>query len=171
MRNLSPRDKMMDNYLYLKTVLPLSFKKIYVTKRKKEHRFNYFSQYITNDDSDFKSKQYNQTIILTTGSIPKKKKLKIKLLSPNRPSPRKDIPKEMYKISEEKTINLFEQGTKYFDPNEIKQLNLYGTSNILKSSPVKSFEYKKNLYLPTITQRMKNSRPRYERNFNNTLLN
>lgn len=56
MRNLSPRDKMMDNYLYLKTVLPLSFKKIYVTKRKKEHRFNYFSQYITNDDSDFKSK-------------------------------------------------------------------------------------------------------------------
>lgn len=171
MRNLSPRDKMMDNYLYLKNVLPLSFKKIYVTKRKKEHRFNYFSQYITNDDSDFKSKQYNQTIILTTGSIPKKKKLKIKLLSPNRPSPRKDIPKEMYKTSEEKTINLFEQGTKYFDPNEIKQLNLYGTSNILKSSPVKSFEYKKNLYLPTITQRMKNSRPRYERNFNNTLLN
>lgn len=77
----------------------------------------------------------------------------------------------MYKTSEEKKINLIEQGTKYFDPNEIKQLNLYGTSNILKSSPVKSFEYKKNLYLPTITQRMKNSRPRYERNFNNTLLN
>ena len=170
MRNLSPRDKMMDNYLYVKTVLPLSFKKIHVTKRKKEHRFNYFSQYITNDDNDTKSKQYNQTIILTTGSIPKKKKLKIKLFSPNR-SPKKEIPNEMCKTSEEKEINFFEQGTKYFNPNEIKQLNLYGTSNILKSFPVKSFEYKKNLYLPTITQRMKNSRPRYERNFNNTLMN
>ena len=77
----------------------------------------------------------------------------------------------MCKTSEEKEINFFEQGTKYFKPNEIKQLNLYGTSNIFKSFPVNSFEYKKNLYLPTITQRMKNTRPRYEGNFNNTLLN
>ena len=103
MRNLSPRDKMMDNYLYLKTVLPLSFKKIHVTKRKKEHRFNYFSQYITNDDNDTKSKQYNQAIILTTGSIPKKKKLKIKLFSPNR-SPKREYQMKCVRLLKKKKL-------------------------------------------------------------------
>ena len=68
----------------------------------------------------------------------------------------------------ENDLNYFANELQYASKvNEIKLLNLYGISKDFKSVPVQNFEYKKNLFLPSITQRMKMSKPRYDREYNN----
>ena len=55
---------------------------------------------------------------------------------------------------------------KVYDINQIKQNSAFGGSKNFKSHSVQIYEYKNNLYLPSISQRLKFNRPRYDRESN-----
>lgn len=159
MRNKSEHDKMIDNYLYFKTILPSSFAKKHMPKVHSTNKIEPFPKFLFSSFSP-KNNIYNQTIIVTSGISPIKRNV-----STITSSPKKNKSKMISKIIEDDRT-FFAEGTKYFNPNDIKTLNLYGTSKLLRSSPVRTFEYKNNIYLPSITQRLKQTKPRYEREYN-----
>ena len=69
------------------------------------------------------------------------------------------------KINEED--NIYKKGfNKVYDINQIKQNSAFGGSKNFKSHSVQIYEYKNNLYLPSISQRLKYNRPRYDRESN-----
>lgn len=159
MRNKTEHEKMIENYLYFKTILPNSFAKNHIPKIHSSHVIDPFPKYLFNSITP-KNNIYNQTIIVTSGPTPIKRNI-----SPLPTSPNKTKSKTISKTIEDDR-SFFAEGTRYFNPNDIKTLNLYGTSKLLRSSPVRTFEYKNNIYLPSITQRLKQTKPRYEREYN-----
>ena len=63
--------------------------------------------------------------------------------------------------------NIYKKGfNKVYDINQIKQNSAFGGSKNFKSHSVQIYEYKNNLYLPSISQRLKYNRPRYDRESN-----
>ena len=64
--------------------------------------------------------------------------------------------------------NIYKKGfNKVYDINQIKQNYAFGGSKNFKSHSVQIYEYKNNLYLPSISQRLKFNRPRYDREIQN----
>ena len=63
--------------------------------------------------------------------------------------------------------NIYRKGfNKVYDINQIKQNSAFGGSKNFKSHSVQIYEYKNNLYLPSISQRLKFNKPRYDRESN-----
>lgn len=176
MKKLSQREKILDNYIYFKTILPQSFSKIHIPKKKNivSSKFilpNYIFNYNDNMSTNKKKDIFSKTIILTDGNInmkvSKTKKQKRNLSLINSRNKTLDNVSVYSKNNKDDGKTQIIEKSRYFSPNEIKLLNLYGISKDFKSVPVQNFEYKKNLFLPSITQRMKMSKPRYDREYNN----
>ena len=159
MRNKSEHEKMIENYLYFKTILPSSFAKKHIPKPHSSNIIDPFPKYLFNSLTPTNN-LYNQTIIVTSGPTPIKRNVSTIPASPKKSKSKK------YSKTIEDDRTFFAEGTRYYNPSDIKTLNLYGTSKLLRSSPVRTFEYKNNIYLPSITQRLKQAKPRYDREYN-----
>jgi hypothetical protein len=72
------------------------------------------------------------------------------------------------KKNDENDFNIYKKGfNKVYDINQIKQNSAFGGSKNFKSHGVQIYEYKNNLYLPSISQRLKYNKPRYDREIQN----
>ena len=83
----------------------------------------------------------------------------------------KGIQTKKMRINDDNKINdddnIYRKGfNKVYDINQIKQNSAFGGSKNFKSHSVQIYEYKNNLYLPSISQRLKYNRPRYDRESN-----
>lgn len=177
MKKLTQREKILDNYIYLKTILPQSFSKIHMPKKKNNihsSKFilpNYILNYNDNVGPNRRKDNFSKTIVFTDGNInqkvSKKQKQKRNLSVINSRNKTLNNINTYSKNNKDVSKSEVIENNRYFTPNEIKLLNLYGASKDFKSLPVQIFEYKKNLFLPSITQRMKTLKPRYDREYNN----
>jgi len=106
--------------------------------------------------------QNGKTIILTNN---KKDFEKINKISKGIQTNKKNL-KDDNKINDDDD-DIYKKGfNRVYDINQIKQNSAFGGSKNFKSHSVQIYEYKNNLYLPSISQRMKFNKPRYDRESN-----
>ena len=176
---IESREKIYDNYLFYRKILPNNSLKCNL--RPLEGYSPIYQKYpkslFNNNNSPNNKKNKNnnknnnnivgnliqngKTIILTNN----KKDLE-KINRNNKPILiNKKKLNDVNKINEED--NIYKKGfNKVYDINQIKQNSAFGGSKNFKSHSVQIYEYKNNLYLPSISQRLKFNKPRYDRESN-----
>ena len=176
---IESREKIYDNYLFYRKILPNNSLKCNL--RPLEGYSPIYQKYpkslFNNNNSPNNKKNKNnnknnnnivgnliqngKTIILTNN----KKDLE-KINRNNKPILiNKKKLNDDNKINEED--NIYKKGfNKVYDINQIKQNSAFGGSKNFKSHSVQIYEYKNNLYLPSISQRLKFNKPRYDRESN-----
>ena len=185
---IESREKIYDNYLFYRKILPNNslkcnlrplegYSPIYQKYPKSLFSNNNSPNNIKNKNNNKNNNnivgfliQNGKTIILTNN----KKDLE-KINRNNKPILiNKKKLNDDNKINEED--NIYKKGfNKVYDINQIKQNSAFGGSKNFKSHSVQIYEYKNNLYLPSISQRLKFNKPRYDResnqndNFNNNI--
>ncbi len=176
---IESREKIYDNYLFYRKILPNNslkcnlrplegYSPIYQKYPKSLFSNNNSPNNIKNKNNNKNNNnivgnliQNGKTIILTNN----KKDLE-KINRNNKPILiNKKKLNDDNKINEED--NIYKKGfNKVYDINQIKQNSAFGGSKNFKSHSVQIYEYKNNLYLPSISQRLKYNRPRYDRESN-----
>ena len=176
---IESREKIYDNYLFYRKILPNNslkcnlrplegYSPIYQKYPKSLFSNNNIPNNIKNKNNNKNNNnivgnliQNGKTIILTNN----KKDLE-KINRNNKPILiNKKKLNDDNKINEED--NIYKKGfNKVYDINQIKQNSAFGGSKNFKSHSVQIYEYKNNLYLPSISQRLKYNRPRYDRESN-----
>ena len=176
---IESREKIYDNYLFYRKILPNNSLKCnlrplegYSPIYQKYPKILFNNNNTTNNNIKKNNKnnsnnsvvnfiQNGKTIILTNN----KKDLE-KINRNNKPILiNKKKLNDDNKINEED--NIYKKGfNKVYDINQIKQNSAFGGSKNFKSHSVQIYEYKNNLYLPSISQRMKFNKPRYDRESN-----
>ena len=176
---IESREKIYDNYLFYRKILPNNSLKCNLRPLEgyspiyQKYPKSLFSN--NNNPNNIKNKNNNKnnnnivgnliqngkTIILTNN----KKDLE-KINRNNKPILiNKKKLNDDNKINEED--NIYKKGfNKVYDINQIKQNSAFGGSKNFKSHSVQIYEYKNNLYLPSISQRLKFNKPRYDRESN-----
>ena len=178
-RIIEAREKIYNNYLFYRKILPNNslkcnlrplegYSPIYQKYPKSLFSNNNSPNNIKNKNNNKNNNniignliQNGKTIILTNN----KKDLE-KINRNNKPILiNKKKLNDDNKINEED--NIYKKGfNKVYDINQIKQNSAFGGSKNFKSHSVQIYEYKNNLYLPSISQRLKYNRPRYDRESN-----
>ena len=185
---IESREKIYDNYLFYRKILPNNslkcnlrplegYSPIYQKYPKSLFSNNNTPNKIKNKNNNKNNNnivgnliQNGKTIILSNN-----KKDFEKINKNNKP-----IPTNKKRLNEDNKINdediIYKKGfNKVFDIEQIKQNSAFGGSKNFKSHSVQIYEYKNNLYLPSISQRLKFNKPRYDResnqndNFNNNI--
>jgi len=176
---IESREKIYDNYLFYRKILPNNslkcnlrplegYSPIYQKYPKSLFSNNNSPNNIKNKNNNKNNNnivgnliQNGKTIILTNN----KKDLE-KINRNNKPILiNKKKLNDDNKINEED--NIYKKGfNKVYDINQIKQNSAFGGSKNFKSHSVQIYEYKNNLYLPSISQRLKFNKPRYDRESN-----
>ena len=176
---IESREKIYDNYLFYRKILPNNslkcnlrplegYSPIYQKYPKSLFSNNNIPNNIKNKNNNKNNNnivgnliQNGKTIILSNN-----KKDFEKINKNNKP-----IPTNKKRLNEDNKINdediIYKKGfNKVFDIGQIKQNSAFGGSKNFKSHSVQIYEYKNNLYLPSISQRLKFNRPRYDRESN-----
>lgn len=183
------RRSLINTYYYLKKVLPRGYMNIHIRHNPKlRHEENHLPSFVMKNLFP-KPKQYKiksnlpMAIILTNEDKDPKIRNTNKSYSVN--NRYHTINKLSSGISSENTGNdqVIDQGTSisimkhskdsptmpnisqntFFNLKSIKLNKLLGAGKDMISNPIKEFHIKRNLYLPTVVENMKNTTPRYNR--------
>ena len=186
--------KMMQNYYYFKALLPCNYMKIRFKPSQSSPRILRQSNqmfYLQTKSSLSKKiiTDKQKTVIVTSEGIPKKnnhKKTQSKesldncqikcsniqrrnyiFSSDNLHKIQNDLNKKTFIYDEVDHLNGFDQTSvnKHFNIDDIKSKKPK-VMLTYQSEPVQHYQYKKNLYLPTITDNLKYKKPRYDRDNN-----
>ncbi len=176
---IESREKIYDNYLFYRKILPNNSLKCNLRPLEgyspiyQKYPKSLFSN--NNSPNNIKNKNNNKNNNNIVGNLIKNGKTII--LTNNK----KDLEKinrnnkpiliNKKKLNDDNKINeednIYKKGfNKVYDINQIKQNSAFGGSKNFKSHSVQIYEYKNNLYLPSISQRLKYNRPRYDRESN-----
>ena len=187
-RIIEAREKIYNNYLFYRKILPNNSLKCnlrplegYSPIYQKYPKILFNNNNTTNNNVKKNNKnnsnnsvgnfiQNGKTIILTNNKNDFEKINRIN----------KGIQTKKMRIYDDNKINdddnIYKKGfNKVYDINQIKQNSAFEGSKNFKSHSVQIYEYKNNLYLPSISQRLKFNKPRYDResnqndNFNNNI--
>jgi hypothetical protein len=187
-RIIEAREKIYNNYLFYRKILPNNSLKCnlrplegYSPIYQKYPKILFNNNNTTNNNIKKNNKnnsnnsvgnfiQNGKTIILTNNKNDFEKINRIN----------KGIQTKKMRLNDDNKINdddnIYKKGfNKVYDINQIKQNSAFGGSKNFKSHSVQIYEYKNNLYLPSISQRLKFNKPRYDResnqndNFNNNI--
>ena len=185
---IESREKIYDNYLFYRKILPNNSLKCnlrplegYSPIYQKYPKILFNNNNTSNNNIKKNNKnnsnnsvgnfiQNGKTIILTNNKNDFEKINRIN----------KGIQTKKMRLNDDNKINdddnIYKKGfNKVYDINQIKQNSAFGGSKNFKSHSVQIYEYKNNLYLPSISQRLKFNKPRYDResnqndNFNNNI--
>ena len=185
---IEAREKIYDNYLFYRKILPNNSLKCNLRPLEgyspiyQKYPKSLFSN--NNSPNNIKNKNNNKNNNNIVGNLIQNGKTII--LSNNKKDfekinkNNKPIPTNKKRLNEDNKINdediIYKKGfNKVFDIEQIKQNSAFGGSKNFKSHSVQIYEYKNNLYLPSISQRLKFNKPRYDResnqndNFNNNI--
>ena len=178
-RIIEAREKIYNNYLFYRKILPNNSLKCnlrplegYSPIYQKYPKILFNNNNTTNNNIKKNNKnnsnnsvvnfiQNGKTIILTNNKNDFEKINRIN----------KGIQTKKMRLNDDNKINdddnIYKKGfNKVYDINQIKQNSAFGGSKNFKSHSVQIYEYKNNLYLPSISQRLKFNRPRYDRESN-----
>ena len=178
-RIIEAREKIYNNYLFYRKILPNNSLKCnlrplegYSPIYQKYPKILFNNNNTSNNNIKKNNKnnsnnsvgnfiQNGKTIILTNNKNDFEKINRIN----------KGIQTKKMRINDDNKINdddnIYRKGfNKVYDINQIKQNSAFGGSKNFKSHSVQIYEYKNNLYLPSISQRLKYNRPRYDRESN-----
>jgi hypothetical protein len=176
---IESREKIYDNYLFYRKILPNNSLKCNLRPLEgyspiyQKYPKSLFSN--NNSPNNIKNKNNNKNNNNIVGNLIKNGKTII--LTNNK----KDLEKinrnnkpiliNKKKLNDDNKINeednIYKKGfNKVYDINQIKQNSAFGGSKNFKSHSVQIYEYKNNLYLPSISQRLKYNKPRYDRESN-----
>ena len=177
-RIIEAREKIYNNYLFYRKILPNNSLKCNLRPLEgyspiyQKYPKILFNNNTTNNNIKKNNKnnsnnsvgnfiQNGKTIILTNNKNDFEKINRIN----------KGIQTKKMRIYDDNKINdddnIYKKGfNKVYDINQIKQNSAFGGSKNFKSHSVQIYEYKNNLYLPSISQRLKFNRPRYDRESN-----
>ena len=176
---IESREKIYDNYLFYRKILPNNSLKCNLRPLEgyspiyQKYPKSLFSN--NNSPNNIKNKNNNKNNNNIVGNLIKNGKTII--LTNNK----KDLEKinrnnkpiliNKKKLNDDNKINeednIYKKGfNKVYDINQIKQNSAFGGSKNFKSHSVQIYEYKNNLYLPSISQRLKFNKPRYDRESN-----
>jgi hypothetical protein len=187
-RIIEAREKIYNNYLFYRKILPNNSLKCNLRPLEgyspiyQKYPKSLFSN--NNNPNNIKNKNNNKNNNNIVGNLIQNGKTII--LSNNKKDfekinkNNKPIPTNKKRLNEDNKINdediIYKKGfNKVFDIDQIKQNSAFGGSKNFKSHSVQIYEYKNNLYLPSISQRLKFNKPRYDResnqndNFNNNI--
>ena len=175
---------MMHNYYYFKALLPSNYMKIRFKPAQSTPRTVRNSNYTNN--ARVNANRQQRMVIITEGEIPGKIKHRLTqskemvnniqqkltnkhnqhyIVIDNGQNDSKE--KEILNYNEFDKLNGFDCSSvnKHFNVNDINK-NKPKTFQTYQSEPVQHYQYKKNLYLPTITSSLQQKKPRYDRESN-----
>lgn len=161
------RQQIIKTYDYLINVLPINYMKINIKKStgQKYNNINNLPRYIF-DQIQYKNvnKHNSKNIIMTVGSdnVASKRNFNNNL----KHSLHIKLPNILNnKNLCESSINTYSNRNteadnckSFFDLNSIRQNNLLGNNKNFKGNPVLLFQTKKNIFLPSLTERYKNKK-------------
>ena len=176
---------MMRNYFYFKALLPSNYMKIRFKPAQSTPRALRNSNNI-NINTGMNVNRQQRTVVITEGEIPGKIKHRLiqskeminniqqKLMNKHNQhyvvmsyDNGQNDSKEIFNYNEADKLNGFDckSVNKHFNVKDISKnkLKVYQT---YQTEPVQHYQYKKNLYLPTITSSLQQKKPRYDRESN-----
>lgn len=187
--------KMMQNYYYFKALLPCNYMKIRFKPSQSSPRIlKQSNQMFYSQSRSSLSKKIvtdkQKTVIVTSEGILKKNKHKKNqskesfdifqrkcstniqrrnyiFSSDNLHKMQTDLNKKTFTSNEADRLKGFDETSvnKHFNIDDIK-IKMPKIMLTYQSEPVQHYQYKKNLYLPTITDNLKYKKPRYDRENN-----
>ena len=183
-RIIKSREKIYDNFLFYRKILPNNSLKCNLRPLEgyspiyQKYPKSLFNNNHTSNNNKIKKNNSNKnignliqngkTIILTNNKKDFEKNNNNNKINKGIQTIKKKLNCDDDKKNDENDFNIYKKGfNKVYDINQIKQNSAFGGSKNFKSHGVQIYEYKNNLYLPSISQRLKYNKPRYDREIQN----